>query len=272
MLPDMMPIVIDLPREDVCILPVADIHIGSKQFSQKRWDKFKEEAKGKYIVVVGDCIDNGVKHGTLGRTVYEQTMMPSAQKEWLYEELKPFAEDLDEYGNSRILCGVGGNHEKRSAESNDNPLYDVFCRLKEEWKYRESCAFCFLRINGKDRVKQGKYRPTYAMMVTHGSGGGQLIGAGLNKVQRYGGAVEGLDLIVSGHTHRPADFVSGKLYCDFRNKRILERQFVSVTASSFLDYGGYPLEKMLIPTGHTFQEIILSANGKGIKVIQSTGE
>ena len=110
MLPDMMPIVIDLPRRDVCILPCSDIHIGSKQFSQSRWDRFKEQAKGKYIMIVGDCIDNGIKSSI--SSTYEQTMMPSAQKEWLYQELKPFAEDLDEYGNSRILCGVGGNHEK----------------------------------------------------------------------------------------------------------------------------------------------------------------
>ena len=270
MLPDMMPIVIDLPRRDVCILPCSDIHIGSKQFSQSRWEKFKEQAKGKYIMIVGDCIDNGIKSSI--SSTYEQTMMPSAQKEWLYQELKPFAEDLDEYGNSRILCGVGGNHEKRTKrETDQDPLYDVFCRLRIEEKYRQSTAFCFLRINGKDRVKQGKYRPTYSVMVTHGSGGGQLIGAGLNKLQRYGGVVEGLDMMISGHTHRPADFVSGRLYCDHRNKRILEREFVSITASSFLDYGGYPLDKLLLPTGHSFQEIVLSPTGKNIKVIQSMG-
>lgn len=258
----MMPIVVDLPKEDVHLLPVGDIHIGSKEFSEERWRQFKETIEDKYIVIVGDCIDNGIKSSV--SSTYEQTMMPSAQKEWLYRELEPMAD--------KILCGVGGNHEKRTKRETDNdPLYDVFCRMKIEERYRSSMAFLFIRINGKDRSAYGKNRPTYAVMVTHGSGGGQLIGAGLNKLQRYGGVVEGLDLMISGHTHRPAEFVSGKLYCDFRNKRILERQFVSVTASSFLNYGGYPLDKMLIPTGHTLQEIVLSQRAKGIKVIM-TGE
>lgn len=257
MLPDMMPIVIDLPKADCHILPIGDIHVGSKQFNEAMWNRLKEEAKDKYIMIVGDCIDNGIKSSV--SSTYEQTMMPSAQKEWLYKELEPFAD--------RILCGVGGNHEKRTKRETDiDPLYDVFCRLKIEERYRPSTAFCFIRINGKERDAAGKYRPTYAITVTHGSGSGQLIGAGLNKVQRYGGVVEGMDIIVTGHTHRPAVFVSGKLYCDFRNKRILEKEFWSVTASSFLDYGGYPLEKNLTPTGHAFQEIILGKE-KSINVL-----
>ena len=256
MLPDMMPIVIDLPREDIHILPVGDIHIGSKQFNEKMWNAFKESIGDSYIAIVGDCIDNGIKSSV--SSTYEQTMMPSAQKEWLYRELEPLAD--------RIICGVGGNHEKRSKrETDQDPLYDVFCRLKIEERYRQSTAFVFVRVNGKDRTHQGKYRPTYSLMVTHGSGGGQLIGAGLNKMQRYGGVVEGLDVLVSGHTHRPAVFVSGKLYCDFRNKRILEKEFWSVTAGSFLDFGGYPLDKNLTPTGHSFPEITLFAR-KGVDV------
>lgn len=264
MLQDLIPIVVDFPKgKDISIKAIGDLHIGSKQFSEERWKKWKTDLGDSYIVVVGDCIDNGIIHSV---GMYDQTMMPSAQKEWLYEELKPYAEE------GRILCGCGGNHEKRSKKQTDtDPLYDVFCRMKIEDRYRPSMAFCFLRIGGADHKNlTSKYRPSYCMLVTHGNGGGQMIGAGLNRVQRYGSVIEGLDLMISGHTHRPATFPSGKLIMDMRNKAILERQFVSVVVSSMMDYGGYPLDAMLTPTGHTDTEIILSAYKKNIKVIQTS--
>lgn len=262
MLQDLIPIIIDFPKgQDVHIKPLGDLHIGSRQFDEKRWNTWKESIGNKKIVIVGDLINNGIKSSV--SSTYEETMMPSAQKEWLYKELEPFADN--------IICGVGGNHEKRSKREVDmDPLYDVFCRLKIEDRYRQSMAFCFLRIGGANQNAGWKYRPSYCMLVTHGNGGGQLIGSGLNRVERYGNVIEGLDLMITGHTHKPAMFPSGKLIMDPRNKVVLQRQFVSVVCSSMMEYGGYPMDKMLGPTGHADQEIILSGYMKGIKVIQDT--
>ena len=263
MLQDLIPIIVDLPAEDVHIKPLGDLHIGSRQFSEKIWEEWKKSITPKTrIVIVGDMIDNGIKSSV--SSIYEQAMMPSAQKEWLYKELEPLADN--------IICGVGGNHEKRSKRETDtDPLYDVFCRLKIEERYRPSAAFVFLRVNYNDADRTcGKYRPSYAMLVTHGTGGGMYIGSGANRVERYGSIIEGLDLMVTGHTHKPVSFPSGKLVMDFRNKQIIQRQFTSVVVSSMMDYGGYPLDKMLSPTGRADQEIILSHHGKKVTVIQST--
>lgn len=261
MLQDLIPIIADFPKgEDVHIKPLGDLHIGSRQFDEKRWNAWKDSIGNKKIVIVGDMINNGIKSSV--SSTYEETMMPSAQKEWLYKELEPFAEN--------IICGVGGNHEKRSKREVDiDPLYDVFCRLKIEDRYRQSMAFCFLRI-GKGETTDHALRPTYCVMVSHGNGGGQLIGSGLNRTERYGSIIEGLDLMVTGHTHKPAMFPSGKLVMDPRNKQVIQREFVSVVCSSMMEYGGYPMDKMLGPTGHADQEIILSSKGKHVTVIQST--
>jgi len=261
MLNDLIPIIVGLPEEDVHIRPLGDLHIGSKQFNTKRWEEWKKSITEKTkIVIVGDLIDNGIKSSV--SSTYEQTMMPGAQKEWLYKELEPFADN--------IICGVGGNHEKRSKRETDtDPLYDVFCRLKIEDRYRPNMAFVFLRVNEGYRGISVK-RPSYVMLVTHGTGGGMYIGSGANRVERYGAIIEGLDLMITGHTHKPMSFPSGKLIVDPRNNQVLERQFVSVVCSSMMDYGGYPLEKMLSPTGKTQQEIVLSSHGKRITVIQSS--
>ena len=264
MLQDLIPIIVDLPAEDVHIRPLGDLHIGSRQFNEKIWEEWKNSITPRTkIVIVGDMIDNGIKSSV--SSTYEQAMMPSAQKEWLYKELEPLADN--------ILCGVGGNHEKRSKRETDtDPLYDVFCRLKIEERYRPSAAFCFLRVNYQTDQKKtaGVYRPTYTMLVTHGNGGGMYIGSGMNRVERYGSIVEGLDVIVTGHTHKPASFPSGKLCMDLNNKKIVQKQFTSVVCSSMMDYGGYPLDKMLSPTGRADQEIILSSYGKHVTVVQST--
>lgn len=264
MLKETMPIVIDLPKGEVnktfSIFPLSDIHIGSKQFSEKKWQRYKELVGDNYMIILGDCIDNGIKSAP-GASMYEQAMSVGAQKEWLYEELKDFAE------NGQILAGTSGNHESRSKRETDTDvLYDVFCRWRIEDRYRSSMAFCFLRVGGADQKSCGKYRPTYCVHIWHGSGGGQTIGAGLNKVERLSNTFEGVDLEITGHTHRPAYFPSGRLVCDFRNKKIIPRTVHSVTVPSFLDYGGYAAEKGLPPTGFAIPEIILSTYEKGIDV------
>ncbi len=260
MLNDLIPIVLDAPSgEDIILKPIGDLHVGAPQFNEALWKEFKKSIGEKEkIIIVGDMIDNTTR-GSVGN-VYESRMSPSAQKEWLTKELEPFAEN--------ILCGVGGNHERRSKrEVDDDPLYDVFCRLKIEERYRPSAAFVLLRIGGAEQEKPGKLRPTYTICVTHGAGGGMYIGSSANKSERFGMAIDNLDLLVTGHTHKPVTFPSAKLKIVPQNKKIIRQQFTAVTCTSWMDYGGYALEKMLTPTTFTLQEIILSGAGKKNKGI-----
>ena len=79
MLQDLIPIIIDFPRgEDVHIKPLGDLHIGSRQFDEKRWNAWKDSIGDKKIVIVGDMINNGIKSSV--SSTYEETMMPSAQR------------------------------------------------------------------------------------------------------------------------------------------------------------------------------------------------
>ena len=97
------------------------------------------------------------------------------------------------------------------------------------------------------------------------------IGSSANRVERFGHIIEGIDCIVTGHTHKPITFPVKKLVFEPRAKLIEQRQFVVVVASSFLDYGGYAAEKMLTPTATTQTEIHIqhdSHGGKKLRVIQ----
>ena len=266
MRPDLEPIIYKEPNEDIVIIPVYDLHIGSEQFQKKRWEEFVQKVQDDptiRIVIGGDCLDFGIKSSIT--LPYEQTMRPREQKAYLSETLEPI--------KKRILCGVSGNHEYRGVkEVDDNPLYDVFCKMDIEDKYRENGAFLFLTFG--DRYKEtgegtsGRSRPYYCIMVHHGAGGGTYIGSQTYKQERFGSMVEGLDVLITGHTHKPITFPAGKLVCDPRNKTVVVKEFRVVTANSWLDYGGYPMRKLLSPVATTLTEIRLNGSRKEVRISQ----
>lgn len=266
MIDDLMPVVVDLPAgKDVVVYPISDLHYGSPQFAEKAWSNFTAKLMSEpnsYIVIAGDMLNNALKSSV--SNIYEETCRPSEQKRWLAEQLRPLAE------SGKILCGVSGNHERRSEKDSDyNPLYDVFCKLNIENCFRANAAFLILRLGcDTQRTANGKYRPTYTFCVTHGAGGGMLIGSSANRSERFGMAIDGLDVFVSGHTHKPVTFPAAKIVIDPRNKQITTKSFTVVTATSWLDYGGYPLQKMMTPVAHELCEIQLSAVGKRVRVLQ----
>lgn len=245
----------------ITIVPLADVHYGSQEFNEVRWHKAVKRIQDDpdcYCVLVGDMVDNGLKNSVTN--VYEQTATPREQKEWLAEELKPI--------KSKILCAVGGNHERRSIRDADiDPLYDVMARLGIEHLYRQRIAFMSVGLiytfNGGERP-----RAVWTFAVTHGSGGGQYIGSSANRVQTFGTMIDGIDCLVTGHTHKPVTFPVSKLVFDLHSKTVKQKQFTVVVASSFLDYGGYAVEKLLKPTGNAQTEIHLFCNQDGYKELR----
>lgn len=261
---DFHPVIIDIPNnEDIVIYPISDLHIGSQNILLKEWTDFKKKLLSEpnsYITIGGDMMNNGVKNSVTN--IYEETMRPREQKKWLVEQL----EDIKD----KILCVVPGNHENRSAkEVDDNPLYDVCCKLDIEDRYRDNACFIFLRFgNIKDRkTASSKKRPTYSICVLHGSGGGVLTGSAVNKNERFGMAIDGLDILIVGHTHKPVLSRPQKIFVDPFNKRISFKPFTVVTSTAWLEYGGYALRKQLLPASHSLQEIQISGTAKKVRVL-----
>lgn len=202
-------------------------------------------------------MDNNLKSSA--GSPFDAVMTPAAQKEWLKIELA----DIDD----RILCIVPGNHEKHSTkEADNNPLYDVCAKLDIEHLYRENACFVFMRF-GSGQAQPGKTRPCYSVCVTHGSGGGMYIGSSANKSERFGMSIDGLDLLITGHTHRPVTMPAEKIVIDKHNNKITTQPFKIITATSWLDYGGYAMSKMLPATSHLLHEIIFSSDEKQIRVL-----
>ena len=259
MLPDFEMIIHKFPdRQDITIIPIADVHLGARECMEQEFISFIDSIKDKpnvYVILGGDLIDNGTRNGLTN--IFRATMPPSQQKKEMAKILEPIA--------SKILCAVGGNHERRSGkDADDEPIYDILCKIDAENVYRESTAFLKLQFGKTDG--DGMKNPTYTIVVTHGAGGGQLTSGAVLRGERYGYSIDGADMLVFGHTHRPFTTTPGKIVIDKCNNKVSVKPFKVVNMTSWLDYTDYAAQKMLTPTAHNLQTITLCGDHKEMVV------
>lgn len=229
-------------NNDLTIIPISDVHLGAIEHMQEAWEQFIEDVLKNphaYVVLGGDLCNNATRSSV--SNIFEETMRPAAQKRRMAEMLRPLADD------NRILCAVSGNHERRSGkDADDDPMFDIMCKLDLEDLYRENMAFVKIQI-GNNR-SNGQHNPTYVLAVTHGAGGGLFTGASVTRNERFGYVMDGVDALIVGHTHKGAISKPLKLKVDTHNNRISMVPFVTVSSVSWLNYGGYALQKMLLPS------------------------
>lgn len=258
-------------RPTVTLNAIGDLHLGSIGCHEKEWAEyvqFVQTEPDTYIVIVGDMIDNGTRNSIANP--FDCKYRPMEQKNILADYLKPISD--------RILCGVRGNHEDRSVRDVDqDPLYDVFCRLNIEERYRAGTAFLYLSIGERQINTRGKTigRPmqSYNIVVTHGTGGGKLAGSAINNQHRFGSSIDGCDVLITGHTHAPSITKPSKTVFDPCQQEIRTEPFACVQCCSWLSYSGYPLAKMLPPqtnwSNDVPQKIELCAQ-RDVKLIRAT--
>ena len=261
MLPDFEMVIHTIPtKENITLFTLFDLHFGSRECMEEEFRQFINmiaNTPNAYVIIGGDICDNGLKNSLTN--VYRATRSPSAQKREVAELLKPIRD--------RILFWTDGNHERRSSrDSDDNVGYDICTKLDIEHLYRENMGFLKIVLGEQytdDGVRSNsKYRPSYTFCISHGAGGGALSGGVLNRNERAGYFVDGIDAIIVGHSHKPMLSQPGKIVVDNRNNKVSVVPFKVIVASSWLRYGDYAAQKLLLPTSHVIQKIILSAYHK----------
>lgn len=244
-------------RNDIKIYPIRDVHLGAAEHLTREWELFCQRVKNEpnsYIILGGDLINNATRNSV--SNIFEETMRPREQKKVMVKMLEPLRD--------KILCAVSGNHERRNRDVDNDVTYDIMCKLDLEWLYRENIAF--LKIQMGKQNGDGKKNPTYVLTVTHGSGGGILTGGAVNRNERFGYVLDGADALIVGHTHKPYVTQPAKLKIDPQNNRVSVKPFKVVSMTSWMTYGGYAAQKMLLPTSHAPQTIKLCGRRKEITV------
>lgn len=258
MLPDFEVIVkrFETP-EDITIIPVSDVHCGAREFMEQPFLQFIDtvaKTPNVFLTLGGDLINNATRSSV--SNIFDETMRPSEQKRWMAKALEPVRD--------KILCSVTGNHERRSTKDvDDDPAYDIMCKLDIEDRHRDGMAFVKLGFRTDSRHDL----PNYVVCVTHGAGGGAMTGSAVNKFERFGYALDGVDALIVGHTHKPFVTQPGKIVFDSVNDCVSVRPFKVVCATSWLEYsGGYAVQKMLLPSTHCLHTITLRGNKKEMVV------
>lgn len=251
MLNDFKMIVVKLPMElsYINIYPIADAHIGSQEFNEqmfKKWLKTVQEDEFGYVTLAGDMLNNGIKNSKTN--CYEETMRPSAQKEYLYEALLPI--------KGRILGACGGNHEYRAVKEVDSdPLYDIMCRLQISDRYRQN--ICFLKVNLGATPKNKNKQVSYGIVLTHG--------ASRNKHDKFINGIDGADIFISGHTHQNEYQQPSKLRMDMYNEMVRAVPYRKIICIPFQEIGGYAIRSEYMPNSiDEFQVLKLSGTTKKI--------
>ena len=244
---------------DITVIPISDVHLGSPECMEQDFISFIDSVAKKpnvYLILGGDLIDNGTKSSVTNP--FRATMPPSQQKKEMATILEPVRD--------RILCFVPGNHERRSGkDADDDPVYDIAAKLDLEDLYRENIAFVKIKM-GKEGRSNGTYRPTYVITVVHGAGGGILTGGAVNRGERFGYVIDGMDALIVGHTHKPYTTQPGKIQIDPFNNKVSIKPFRVISSTSWLQYGGYAARQMLLPTTHCLNTLTLCGHHKEIIV------
>lgn len=235
---------------EVNVYPLGDLHIGSEDFDMEKWRKWKRmvmEDENAVVVTIGDLIDNGLKSSITN--VYEQTMRPSEQKRWLAKELMPIKD--------KIVCAVQGNHEYRTTKTADGcAMYDVMLLMGIEDRYRANAGFVKLALGHKASDRQWSY--TFALFY----------GASKFKTRVMGYAIDGMDVMVTGHDHQPQAYFPAKIVIDSKNESVNMKGFVRLVTSPFVKMGGYGLKAMYEPQDHSKIPVVnLSGKKKEVKVL-----
>ena len=258
MLPDFKLISHKFDNTDIEIWPISDVHLGAAEHNAEAWAAFCREIEQRpnaYVILGGDLINNATRSSI--SNIFEETMRPKEQKKRMVEMLRPLRD--------KVLCAVSGNHERRGLkDADDDPTYDILCKLDLETVYRENVAF--LRLHFGDDKIDGSRNPTYVFVVTHGAGGGILTGGVVNKAERFAYVIDGADALIVGHSHKPFITQPSKIKINAQKGVVYLRPFKVISTTSWLDYGGYASQKLLPPTSIAPQIIKLYGKQKKIEV------
>lgn len=247
MLDDFTPIIHRLEGRTIKVWAVADVHIGARESDIDGFAAFLKRVErdpDSYIVLVGDIVNNGIKDSVTN--VYHETMPPSAQIERAVELLAPV--------KGRILGAVGGNHERRTTKAVDlDIMHTIMVLLGIGDLYRPNMAFVRVFMESASGAKAN-----YSLLLTHG--------ASDTKRKQFGYTVEGVDAIITAHTHN-GDVSRPARICLTSKNRVVVKPLISLVATSWLGYGGYAARGMLKPAATSCPQclelVFTNSNAKG---------
>lgn len=246
---------LDRSLDYIEILPIGDTQIGSSGFDEALFDhciKYILENANCYTVLVGDLLNFGLK--TSKTNSYEEVMRPRDQILFLKEKLEPLAIA------GKILGIIPGNHENRGVYQSDMcPIFQVAESLGISDLYRENMEFIKISLGEKNKSRQF----SYIIGLVHGTS--------QSKADKFGRSIEGLDVLLSGHTHTASSSFPARVVIDPHNNKARVVGFKNIVVPSFDRFGGYSARGMYVPQdSELFPIVRLSGKDKVVDIVWKT--
>ena len=236
-------------NKDLIIHPIGDLHIGSKSCSEEFIIKTLEQIpkeKEHRIILMGDLLDVGIKN-SIGASVYEQSNFLDDSIDYLYNLLKPFAEQIDAI--------ITGNHEERIYKTVGLDILKIIANKLDV----EYCRYSGI-------ITYSLPHKAYNIYFTHGNAGGGIENA-LRRCKNMSNKVVA-DIYLMGHCHQNAHTKRIMNYVDSRNQVVTSMEQFFVLTGHSLKYNESYAEMLgleISPMG--FPEIMLKTKGyKGIQI------
>lgn len=210
------------------------MHIGDPAFDADKFFRYREwvqKTPNAYVILNGDILNTAIKSSV--SDIYGETMNP---KESLNTAVKIFDPIKD-----RILCIVGGNHERRIYK---DVGFDISEVLAEKLGAYYAGDECYLKIKlGKATGKKGNGLPIiYSCYITHGWGSGRTPGSKVNNLAKLADIVLA-DVYIASHTHFMTSHQDIYLVPDKSHNKLIEMKRTFVSSGAFLKRAGYAVTK-----------------------------
>ena len=144
---------------------------------------------------------------------------------------------------------------------NEITVYDE--EAEEEVKYPD------ISLVGTYNKNDSSYsRNNYTFAVTHGTGGGIYTGATVNRNERWGAVIDGVDCIIVGHTHKGTITRPSKIVIDSNREIVSMKDYLVISCVSWQTYGEYAMRKMLLPNSSSNpQKLTLSDDSRNKNIL-----
>ena len=242
------------------IVALSDVHAGDPYFVESEFLsllKWVMDEPNRFVILNGDLANIAIKTGK--SDAYAATMTPDEEVYYLVDRLRPLAK------GQRVLVSTSGNHEERITKNDSLDPAKTIAKFLEVPYFREGVVL-FIRL-GRSARRTGRHdaEPVpYLFYVTHGSAGGRKGGASLNRMEDSSLNVEGVDVVVVGHTHHPIASKNMTIVPDVHNKKLIERERAYVNAGAFMRWGGYAEAKQYTPGSRSMPVVELDGTVKRV--------
>lgn len=229
--------------KEINLFPIADIHINSDMFNEKRWKEWAysfTHAKNPLCVIAGDIIDEDrPSTRKMRREMFDdrKEAYSAEDKQHLYYLDKNVIPKLKFLNSDNCLGCIDGDHYRQYSNGLTSTQY--ICSILKIPYLRDGQAIISIKAlqknNGNNKDKPYINRGSYNILVRHGKGYNSKAGGTLNGMLNFSSFYEGIDCYIKGHSHNAIIYPHQVRKFNNYSMDIILKEILEVNCGSFRD-------------------------------------